>query len=43
MKKFITTSITGLALALTSVTGNAEETKAKGKVASAVAGETRES
>ncbi len=37
MNKLFTTSIVGLALALTSVTGNAE-TKAKGKVASAVAG-----
>lgn len=37
MNKFITTSIIGLALALTSISGSAE-TKAKGKVANAVAG-----
>ena len=37
MTKLITTSIIGLAMALTTLTGSAETT-AKGKVASAVAG-----
>ena len=37
MNKLITTTIIGLALAVTTVTGSAEP-KAKGKIASAVAG-----
>ena len=37
MNKLFTTSIIGLALALTSITGNADS-KARGKVDSAVAG-----
>ena len=37
MSKIMTSTIIGLALALTAITGTAE-TKAKGKVASAIAG-----